>query len=160
MPDAQPGIVDALQKTVQLHLSQAEAYEGQAAHFARWGYPVLADEYSDYADEERKHLMLAINRLEFFDVQPDVAHEVTVWPREDFEGILDSNYAGVVEAAAAERDGFMRAIAVGDPTTAKLFAKLLRGSEDGMNTVEAIRSVIATIGLDNFLANKASGGAG
>jgi bacterioferritin (cytochrome b1) len=154
MPAPQPGIAEVLQTSFAFHLEQAEAFEAQAAHFARWGYPVLAEEYNGYAKEERQHAGLVADRLEFFDVQPDPTHSTMPWPRDDFEGILDSNYDGVLAAARIERDGYAKSVAAADATSAAIFAELLKGSEDGMNTVEATRAVIGTIGLDNFLANK------
>jgi bacterioferritin (cytochrome b1) len=154
MPQPQPGIVGSLQTTLKVHLSQAEAYETQSAHFFRWGYPALGAKYAKYAADERHHAKLATDRLEFFDATPEVAHLVTPWPRYDFEGIIQSNYAGDQEAAIVERSGYMNAVSVGDAATAEIFAELLEGSEDGMAEIEAIRMVIAQIGLDNYLANQ------
>jgi bacterioferritin len=154
MPQPQPGIVDALQASLKLHLSQAEAYETQSAHFDRWGYPALGAKYAAYAAEERHHAKLVTDRLEFFDAAPEVAHLVTPWPRYDFEGILESNYAGDRGAAIVERAGYKTAVEAGDAATAKMFAKLLKGSEDGMAEVEAIRMVIAQITVENYLANQ------
>jgi len=154
MPQPQPGIVEALQSSLKLHLSQAEAYETQSAHFYRWGYPALGKKWAKYADEERHHAAMVIKRLEFFDAAPNVAHLVTFWPRYDFEGILESNYAGDREAAIIEREGYMTAVEAGDAKTARIFGKLLAGSEDGMAEVEAIRMLIVQIGLENYLANQ------
>lgn len=149
-----PRIVDSLQQTLALHLSQAEAYELQAAHFTRWGYPALGADYTAYAAEERHHVKLATERLEFFDVAPEVDHDTTEWPRHDFMGILDSNYAGDAAAAEVERTGYLISQAAGDADSAKIFAELLHGSEDGMASIEATRSVVSQIGVDNYLANK------
>lgn len=147
-------IVDSLQKTLSLHLSQAEAYEVQGAHLARWGYPVLASDYRADAEEERTHARMAAERLEFFDVAPDVSHEPTDWPRHDFMGILDSNYEGDVAAAEVERAGYVASVEVGDADSAAIFAALLSGSERGMAKIEAAREVISQIGLDNYLSNR------
>lgn len=145
-------IIEALQAGLALHLSQAEAYEAQAVHFERWGYPGLAKSWREYAAEERQHEALCLQRLEFFDVAPDMAHETIEWPRHDFLGILDQNYATDSMAAETERAGYLAANEIGDVDTAKIFAELLHGSEDGMAHIEAIRSVISQIGIDNYLA--------
>lgn len=151
-------IVDALQAGLALHLSQADAYEAQAAHFQRWGYPGLASRWSDYAADERHHEALCLQRLEFFDVAPDMSHDAIEWPRHDFLGILDQNYATDSTAAETERAGYLAANEVGDVDTAKIFAELLHGSEAGMAEIEAIRSVISQIGLDNYLAGQMTAG--
>ena len=93
-------------------------------------------------------------RLEFYDIQPEVDHEFLSWPRHDFEGILTSNYDADVEAAAAERAGFLLCTEVGDPNSAHIFRKLRKGSEESMANIEAIRLVIEQIGIDNYLANQ------
>lgn len=147
-------IVEALQAGLALHLSQAEAYESQAQHFARWGYPALAKAWTDYAAEERHHEALCLQRLEFFDVAPDMTHETIEWTRHDFLAILDSNYQTDSNAAETERAGYLAAVEVGDADSAKIFAELLHGSETGMAEIEATRSVISQIGLDNYLANQ------
>lgn len=158
MPDPQsPEIVAALQLSFQQHLKQAEAYEAQAAHFNRWGYPALGAAYAADALEERHHAKLCTDRLQEFDVQPDPTHETVAWPQHDLEGILDSNYAVDAEAAAAERDGYVKSVANGDPTSAAIFAELFKGSEDGMAKIEAIRMTISQIGLDNYLAGQIGG---
>ena len=83
-----------------------------------------------------------------------MAHDPVVWPRHDFEGVLDSNYEGDRAAAEAERAGYKTCDEAGDANGAVLFQELLKGSEDSMANIEAIRKVIEQIGLDNFLANK------
>jgi hypothetical protein len=154
MPAPLEGVVDILQASLKLHLSQGEAYRAQSEHFTRWGYPALGKTWGEYADEEFMHAQMLLARLEFFDASPNLDHDVTEWPRHDFEGILASNYEGDEAAAGVERSGFMTCTAVGDAITAKIFTKLLRGSEDSMANIEAIQKVLEQIGVDNYLANK------
>jgi hypothetical protein len=97
---------------------------------------------------------MLMERLEFYDASPDLEHGVTEWPRHDFEGILVSNYEGDEAAAAVERSGFTTCTEAGDAITAKIFTKLLRGSEDSMANIEAIQKVIEQIGAENYLANQ------
>jgi bacterioferritin (cytochrome b1) len=155
MPLAPEGVVELMQDSLALHWSQAEAYETQAAHFRRWGYPKLAETWAEYAVEERGHVAKLVDRLEFYNVEPTREHDVTEWPRHDFLGVLESNYEGDTQASGVERQGFRTATVVGDADTAKIFAKLLRGSEQSLQNIEAVREVIGTIGLDNYLANQA-----
>jgi bacterioferritin len=157
MPQPLDGVVDALQASLALHWSQAEMYDLQAVHLTRWGYAKLGETWASYAAEERGHVKKLSERLEFFDVQPSPDHEAPELPRHDFEAILDVNYGADQEAAAVERAGYMTCDKVGDPVSAKLFTKLLRGSEDSMANIEAIRKVIEQIGLDNYLANQVTG---
>lgn len=143
-----------MQASLRLHLSQAEAYQSQSQHFSRWGYPALGKTWAEYAEEERGHAAALIGRLEFFDVSPNLAHEPVEWPRNDFEGILASNYEGDEVAAGVERGGFLACTAVGDAESAKIFAELLKGSEDSMATIEGIQRVIEQVGVENYLTNQ------
>ena len=154
MPQPLEGVVEALQASLALHWSQAEMYDLQSVHLTRWGYPKLGETWASYAAEERSHIKKLSERLEFFDVQPSPAHEEPPTPRHDFEAILASNYDGDLAAVEVERAGFLQCLAVGDAISAKLFTKLLRGSEDSLANIEAIRRVIEQLGLDNYLANQ------
>jgi bacterioferritin len=154
MPAPFEGVVDILNASLKLHLSQGEAYSVQSAHFTRWGYPALGKTWGKYAEEELGHAKMLMERLEFFDASSDLEHGVTEWPRHDFEGILVSNYEGDESAAAVERSGFITCMEAGDAVTAKIFTKLLRGSEDSMAAIEAIQKVIEQIGAENYLANQ------
>jgi bacterioferritin (cytochrome b1) len=97
---------------------------------------------------------MVVERLEFFDAQPTYEFEQPIWPRHDFEGILEVNYTFDQTAANAERSGYTLCMELGDAVTSKLFTKLLKGSEKGLAEIEATRLVIDQIGLDNYLANQ------
>lgn len=154
MPKPMPNVVEALNAGLRNHWTQILLYETQAAHFARWGYAKLGETFLAYAEEERTHSRLVVERLEFFDAQPTYDFEQPIWPRHDFEGILEVNYTFDQTAANAERSGYTLCMELGDAVTAKLFTKLLKGSEQGMAEIEATRLVIDQIGLDNYLANQ------
>lgn len=144
----------ALQLSRRLHLTAIEQYQGQAEHFRRWGYTKLADAAVADAEEERGHLNLVTARLEYYDVEPECGHESPEWPRHDYEGILDSNYALESGAMNVERALVIVARNAGDEITAGIFAEILAGSEESVAHIEAAKKQIEQIGLDNYLANK------
>lgn len=152
MPKALAGVVDALQKALVNHWTQIAAYETQASHFARWGYAKLGQEFLAYAAEEREHAKKLIDRLEFFDAQPTYEMNDPMWPRQDFEGILEVNYTLETTAANDERSGYTLCVELGDAVSAEVFASLLAGSEEGMAHIEAVRLTIEQIGIDNYLS--------
>jgi bacterioferritin (cytochrome b1) len=153
-PITTAGVVASLQVGVRLHLTAIENYAAQAAHFGRWGYSKLAAKYAADAEEERGHLKSLLERLEYYDVQPDCAHDQPMWPRHDFEGVLAANYELETATAAAERAGVLACRAVGDERSALVFASNLEGSEDSIADIEATQRVLEQIGLDNYLANQ------
>jgi bacterioferritin len=154
MPQPLDGVIDALQASLRLHWSQAAMYDMQAVHLTRWGYSKLGETWASYAAEERGHIKMLSERIEFFDIQPTTEFDQPELPRHDFEAILDVNYAADVTAAEVERSGFLTCMEIGDSTSTKIFTKLRRGSEDSMANIEAIRRVIEQIGADNYLANQ------
>jgi bacterioferritin len=154
MPKPLAGVVDALQASLRNHWTQIAAYETQAAHFARWGYKKLGETFLAYAVEERGHAKKLIDRLEFFDAQPTYEFEEPIWPRHDFEGVLEVNYTLETTTANTERSGYTLCVGLGDAVSAEVFADLLAGSEEGMAHIEGVRLVIDQIGIDNYLADQ------
>jgi bacterioferritin (cytochrome b1) len=57
-------------------------------------------------------------------------------------------------ASEIEREGFKLCTEVGDTGSAEIFADLLKGSMDSIANIEALKYVIATVSLANFLANQ------
>jgi len=156
MPPAPEGVIDALQSSVRLHLLAIENYQSQAEHFDRWGYGKLAAGYRADVEEERGHLHEVQARLEFYDVQPTYDHDQPDWPRHDFDGVLAANLSLEMAAAEVERANVLTCRAAGDELSAKIFAKLLKGSEASVAEIEATQRVIEQIGIDNYLANQVS----
>jgi bacterioferritin len=153
-PVAIGGVVASLQLAVRLHLTAVENYQTQAAHFARWGYSKLAAKCAEDVEEERGHLKALMERLEFYDVQPECAHDSPSWPRHDFEGILAANYDLETAAAASEKAAIRPCRDVGDERSALIFASILEGSEASIAEIEAVQKILEQIGLDNYLADQ------
>lgn len=154
MPQPPDGVVNALQTAVRLHLTAIDHYQSQAEHYGRWGYGKLAAAFAEDAEEERGHLKMAMSRLEYYDVAPEMAHPAPEWPRHDFEGVLSANLALEDEVAGAERAAILVCRAAGDELSALVFVELLKGSEAAIAEIEATQRVIEQIGLDNYLADQ------
>jgi bacterioferritin len=153
MPQGNPQVIESLQSSLRLHWAAIEAYLSQSVHFATYGYPKLAAKLAHEADDETDHAKRLLERLEFFNVTPDVDHDPAVWPRHDFPGVLDANYEMETQAATVERSGYTIALASDDPLTADVFRQNLASSEASLIEIEAIQEMIGQIGLDNYLAN-------
>ena len=154
MPLAPDGVINALQASVRLHLTAIENYQAQAEHFDRWGYKKLGEKYREDVEEERGHLAKVMARLEYYDEQPVYDHDEPSWPRHDYEGIIAANLELESAAAKVERANILACRAVGDELSAKIFAKLLKGSEGSIAEIEAIQKVLEQLGVDNYLANQ------
>jgi bacterioferritin (cytochrome b1) len=146
-------VIELLKKSLNIHWQQTMSLSAQAVHLERWGYKKLADVIRADAEEEHKHAMMNLTRLEFFDVdhQPLVVSPPS-WSRHDMVAMIQYNLNSVREAAIAERATIVAARDVGDELTANVMIPLLQGSEDGIVLYEGYLKLIEKMGLDNFLS--------
>lgn len=146
-------VIELLKKSLNIHWQQTTALSAQAVHLERWGYKKLAEVIKADAEEEHKHAMINLQRLEFFDIdyQPLVVSP-PLWTRHDMVSLIKYNLDSVRAAAAAERATITAARSVGDELTANIMIPLLQGSEDGIVLYEAYLKLIDQMGLDNFLS--------
>lgn len=146
-------VVELLKKSLNIHWQQTTVLSAQAVHLERWGYKKLAEAIQADAEEEHKHAMINLTRLEFFDVdyQPLMVSP-QAWTRHDMIAMIQYNLNSVREAASAERATITAARAVGDELTANIMIPLLQGSEDGIVLYEGYLKLIEQMGLDNFLS--------
>lgn len=146
-------VIDLLKKSLNIHWQQTTVLSAQAVHLERWGYKKLAEVIRADAEEEHKHAMINLQRLEFFDTdyQPLVVSPPS-WVRHDILALIKYNLDSVREASAAERATIVAARAVGDELTANIMIPLLQGSEDGIVLYEGYLKLIEQMGLDNFLS--------
>lgn len=153
-----PDVITGLQQSAANHLTAVEFYALLAAHVARLGYASLAARFAEEADDERKHLAIAVERLEFFWRTPLLDHEPGNLPdsRDDVELLLRSALAMEARVAESERAAITAARAAGDEGTAVALTPLLVGTEASLLAIESDLVTIGQIGLDNWLANHAA----
>ena len=145
-------VIDLIKKSLNIHWQQTTSLSAQAVHLERWGYKKLAAIIKADAEEEHKHSVINIERLEFFDAdyQPLIVAP-PVLARHDMLEMIKYNLSSVQEAALAERAAIVAARSVGDEMTANIMIPLLQGSEDGIKLYEGYLKLIEQMGLDNFL---------
>lgn len=146
-------VIELLKTSLNIHWQQTTSLSAQAVHLERWGYKKLAELIKADAEEEHKHAMINLKRLEFFDIdyQPLIVSP-PVWKRHDMVEMIRYNLNSVREASTAERATIVAARAVGDEITANIMIPLLQGSEDGIELYESYLKLIEQMGLDNFLS--------
>jgi bacterioferritin (cytochrome b1) len=145
-------VVNWMLKSIAAHWKQTASLTEQAQHFERWGYKKLAEATAADAEQEHGHAQALFERLEFYDVDysyPPI--DIQRWTRHDIVAIINFNLESDKEAQSIEKAGILAAREVGDELTAKVFIKLLKGSEQGILDNTADLKVIEQIGVDNFL---------
>jgi bacterioferritin (cytochrome b1) len=145
-------VAELLKQSVDIHWQQAMELTGQGVHLNRWGYRKLGDLFLSYGKEELEHASIAIDRLEFFDIdyQP-ISVTPRVWQRHDVKSIIEFNLEGVNTAAKIERAAIAAARLSGDEMTSQIIIPLLKGSDDGVAEFEKMLKLIEQMGIDNFL---------
>jgi len=154
MPIPFPESVDALQRSAALHWTAVEHYASMAAHLTRIGYAKLGKRFKHDAKEEREHLRLVLDRLEFFGVQVSYEHAQPSWPRNDVPGMLSASLALQSSEAATERANILAISAVGDEGSEQVFLELLEESEESIGQLEADLGLIGQMGVDSWLSNQ------
>lgn len=146
-------VIELLKKSLNIHWQQTTVLTAEAMHLERWGYKKLAEVIKADAQEEHKHAMVNLARLEFFDAdyQP-LTVSPPIWARHDIVAMIRYNLASVQEASVAERATIVAARAAGDEMTANVMIPLLQGSEDGIVLYQGYLKLIEQMGLDNFLS--------
>ena len=145
-------VIELLKKSLNIHWQQTTALSAQGVHLERWGYKKLAAVLKEDGEEEHKHAIINIQRLEFFneDYQPLTVSPPS-WTRHDVKAMIEYNLNSVREAAEVEKATITAARAAGDEITANMMIPLLQGSEDGISLYESYLKLIEQMGLDNFL---------
>ena len=149
-------VLDLLKRSLNIHWQQTTVLSAQAVHLERWGYKKLAEMIKADAEEEYKHSIVNLERLEFFDTdyQPLIVAPPS-WNRHDIVAMIKYNLSSVREASSVERATIVAARSVGDELTANVMIPLLQGSEKGIELYEGYLKLIEQMGLDNFLSLQA-----
>lgn len=150
----QPEVIAALHASAEAHWTAIHTYTAQAAHLKRAGYRKLAEALDDDVEEEQRHLRKLAKRLELGGQSLKASGGEGDWERGDYGSILECNLALERAAADIERAGVKTAREAMDEGSADVFEHNLRGTEDGIEELEAQQQQIRDIGLDNFLADK------
>jgi bacterioferritin (cytochrome b1) len=147
-------VIEVLQSSFQYHLLAIETYMGQAGHFARWGYPVLAERARCALKHKKHQLWLLMERLEFFNVAPEYEHDSPEWPRQDYVGILKANLE--MEEECVKMDQAAIEVCRGtDSVTSYLFMNQIVAGEKEIEEITSIQKIIDSVGISEYLSEMA-----
>ena len=145
-------VIELLKESLIIHWEQTQMLTAIGEHLDRWGYKKIAALMKEDAEEEHKHAIIVLQRLEFFDTTVDYNAPQVSWPRHDMIGILRAVLASVNKASLAERSLILAARSVGDELTANITIPLLEGSEKGIIEMQAYLKQADQMSLQDFLS--------
>lgn len=153
-----PQIIDALNRALTVELTAINQYFCQAKMCMNWGFMKLGKKHYEESMGEMKHAEKLIDRILFLDGTPEIARydviRVGTDIKEQFENdlALEMNgvktYNGIIELCTR----------LGDNGSRELVEPILVESEEHVDWLETQLGLIATIGLQNYLAEQMGNG--
>ncbi len=145
-------IIDAMNKALTIELTAINQYFCQSKMCKNWGFLKLAKKHYEESIGEMKHADKIIERVLFLDGVPEIARydviRVGANVKEQFENDLKLETGGVV----AYNELVNLSIDLKDNGTHKLALEILHESEEHVDWLETQLNLIATVGLENYLA--------
>ena len=151
-------VIEALNRALTMELTAINQYFVQAKMLKNWGYLTLAKKVYEESIGEMKHADKIIERILFLEGIPNIARydviRVGKDVREQFENDLKLETNGV----KSYNDAIELCIKVKDSGTRELLEEILVSSEEHVDWLETQISLIQSVGLQNYLAEKLGDG--
>jgi bacterioferritin len=150
--DAQ--IIEALNWALTVELTAINQYFCQAKMCKNWGFHKLAAKHYEESLGEMKHAEKLIDRILFLEGTPEIARydviRVGTDIQEQFENDLQLEMKGVQQYNAL----IELCVRLKDNGTRELAAPILVESEEHVDWLETQLSLIAAVGLQNYLTEQ------
>jgi bacterioferritin len=145
-------VIEALNRALTIELTAINQYFIQSKMCKNWGFLKLAGKHYEESIGEMKHADKIIERILFLDGVPEIGRYDVIRAgadvKEQFEVDLKLESSGV----AAYNELVNLCIQVKDNGTHKLALEILHDSEEHVDWLETQLNVIATIGVEKYLA--------
>ena len=147
-------VIDILAEVLTAELTAINQYFIHAKVCKNWGYLELAEYLRKESIEEMKHADEIIERILFFDGIPDLQKYSKINVGQTVPEMLDHDLQ--LEYGAVERlnRGIDVCVAAKDNGTRELFEKILVSEEEHIDWIETQKSIIESISIQNYLAQK------
>ncbi len=149
-----PKIIDVLNRALTIELTAINQYFCQAKMCQNWGFLKLGKKHYEESMGEMKHAEKLIERILFLEGIPEIARydviRVGADVKEQFENDLQLEMGGVKQYNAAVD----LCLQLKDNGTRELIEPILTESEEHVDWLETQLSLIDSVGLQNYLAEK------
>jgi bacterioferritin len=147
-----PEVINVLQEALTDELGAVHGYILHAEMCDNWGYKRLAALTTRRAIEEMKHAEKLMERILFLDGTPDVETMPKIVAGQDVEDQLRADLKSEQGAIVSYNEGIATCRKAGDDGSAELLKANLQDEERHADYLETQLSLIAQIGLANYLA--------
>ncbi|TGM62315.1 bacterioferritin [Leptospira meyeri] len=147
-------VIDILAEVLAAELTAINQYFIHAKVCKNWGYLELAEYLRKESIEEMKHADEIIERILFFDGTPDLQKYLKINVGQTVPEMLDHDLQLEYNAVERLNRGIDICVAAKDNGTRELLEKILVSEEEHIDWIETQKSIIDSINLPNYLAQK------
>ncbi len=149
-----PQVVDLLNEVLTNELTGINQYFLHARMCENWGYDRLYERNRHESIDEMKHADEVIERILYLEGLPNLQRLGKINVGEDVPEQLRLDYELERTAIATLNRGIELCRKVGDNGSAELLEDLLEDEEDHANWLEAQQTLLAQVGVQNYLAEQ------
>ncbi|MEM9037880.1 MAG: bacterioferritin [Actinomycetota bacterium] len=149
-------VIDVLNDVLTAELTAINQYFVHAKMCADWGFGKLADYTRDESIDEMKHAESLIDRILFLDGHPNLQRLGTLAIGETVPEQLQADLDLEYRAVERLRQGVVACTEAVDHTSRQLLEDILESEEEHIDWLEAQLSLIADVGLENYLSQQIS----
>jgi bacterioferritin len=135
-------------------LTAINQYFLHARMFGNWGYARLEKHEREASIDEMKHADALIKRILFLDGLPNLQDLHKLRIGQDVKEALECHLALECDAHPQLKAAIAHSETVGDYVSRELFERILESGEEHMGFLETQPSVIADIGVQNYMQSQ------
>jgi bacterioferritin len=155
-----PQVIQLLNDLVTGELTASHQYLLHARMCEDWGYERLYEKIHEESRDELNHADRLVERILFLEGVPDVQRMGTIAPGKSVHEQLQLDYALERGVVGALNRGIALSRQQGDNGTADLLEELLESTEEHAHWLESQLTLVAQIGIQNYLAEQIKKGGG
>jgi len=152
-------VIEALNGGLTIELTAINQYFIQSRMCKDWGFQKLAAHHYEESIEEMKHADLLIERILFLEGVPEIARYDVIRVGKDVQEQLKHSLALEIGAVSAYNDAAQLARDEKDTGSKEIIERILVESEESVDWLESQQHLIATVGIENYLAMQMGEGA-
>ena len=153
-------IIEALNAGLTIELTAINQYFIQSKMCKDWGFNKLASHHYAESIEEMKHAEYLIDRILFLEGVPEIARYDVIRVGSDVKEQLENALQLELNAVRTYNEGVSLAAEVGDAGSKEIMERIVVESEESVDWLETQLHLIATTGLELYLAGQVGDSAG
>jgi bacterioferritin len=148
------GVIQHLNTVLRNELTAINQYFLHARMFDNWGFGRLGEHERHESIDEMKHADRLIERILFLDGLPNLQDLDKLLIGQNVKEALECDLALEIRAHPVLKQAIAHCETVGDYVSREILADILDSEEDHIDFLETQLSVIADVGIPNYLQSQ------